>query len=89
MANIWDILTFKKMLSPILLQILFWGGVGGTLYGAIWLLMRGNWAGWMALIFGLVGVRFIFEIAILAFRNYEALSEIRSLLKINKQVSEE
>jgi len=80
MTGLWNVITFRTMLSPILLQILFWGGVGGTLYGAFWLLMRGNWAGWMALVFGLVGVRFIFEIAILAFRNYEALNEIRSSL---------
>ena len=81
MTSLWNVLTFRTMLSPILLQILFWGGVGGTLYGASWLLTRGNWAGWMALVFGLVGVRFIFEIAILAFRNYEALNEIRNSLK--------
>ena len=80
MTAIWNVLTFKTMLSPILLQILFWGGVGGTLYGASWLLIRGNWAGWMALTFGLVGVRFIFEMAILSFRNYEALDEIRKKL---------
>mgnify|MGYP001815222331 CR=1 FL=1 len=26
-----DFLLFRKMVSPLLLQILFWAGIGGTL----------------------------------------------------------
>ncbi len=75
-----DILTFQKMISPVLLQILFWAGIGGTLYGT-WVLIRlEHWAWWMAFLFGLLATRVIFEFAILAFRAFDRLSEIRDFL---------
>jgi len=72
-----DILRFRTMVAPYILEILFWGGVGGTLYGSYWLFMHGNWAWWLALVFGTLATRVIFEFALLAFRSYDRLVEIR------------
>lgn len=70
------VLTFRRMLSPIILQILFWSGIGGVLYGAHVLASRGHWAWPLALIFGVLLVRVIFERAIIGFRSYDRLCEI-------------
>ena len=32
-----DTLAFRRMISPFILQLLFWAGIAGTLYGA-WVL---------------------------------------------------
>jgi len=77
-----DILLFRRMVAPVVLQILFWGGIGGTLYGAWVLFSLGHWAWWIALIFGSLMTRVLFETAILAFRVYERLGEIRDALTV-------
>ncbi len=75
-----DILLFRRMVAPVILQVLFWAGIGGTLYGAWVLFSLGHWAWWIALIFGSLATRVLFETAILAFRAYERLGEIRDAL---------
>ncbi len=80
MRKVWDILTFRRMISPIVLQILFWGAVGGTLYGTYVLVMLNHWAWPLALFFGVLVCRVVFEMAILAFRTYDRLGEIRDAL---------
>lgn len=80
MKIVFDILTFERMISPFLLQILFWAGIGGTLYGTYVLIRLEHWAWWMALIFGVVVTRVIFEFSILAFRAFDRLNEIRDLI---------
>jgi hypothetical protein len=69
------------MISPFLLQILFWAGIGGVLYGTYTLIVLDQWAWWMALVFGTLLVRVIFERAILSFRSYDRLNDIASLLR--------
>ena len=85
MKTLVDILLFRRMIAPVILQILFWGGIGGTLYGTWVLIELGNWAWPLALIFGVLGTRVIFEIAILSFRNYEQLRDIRASLGRNQE----
>lgn len=80
MSTFWQILTFRRMIAPVVLQILFWAGIGGTLYGTYVLIHLGHWAWWMALIFGTMATRVIFEGAILLFRTYDRLGEIREAL---------
>ncbi len=80
MKPIVDIVLFRRMVAPVVLQVLFWGGIGGTLYGAWVLFSLGHWAWWIALIFGSLVTRVLFETAILAFRAYERLGEIRDAL---------
>ncbi len=75
-----EVLTFKRMLSPVLLQVLFWSGVGGVLYGTYVLFTLGHWAWPLPLIFGTLAVRVLFERAILAFRTYDELCAIRAEL---------
>lgn len=81
MSMFWQILTFRRMIAPIVLQILFWAGIGGTLYGTYVLIHLGHWAWWMALIFGTLFTRVISEGAILLFRTYDRLGEIRDALQ--------
>ena len=35
---------FNKFIMPYALQLLFWAGIGGTLYGTWWLYANDNWA---------------------------------------------
>ena len=81
MSDIVRVLSFQKMISPVLLQILFWGGIGGVLYGTCTLIKLDQWAWWMALVFGTLLVRVLFERAILSFRSYDRLDEISCVLK--------
>ncbi len=82
MNTLWEILTFRRMISPVVLQILFWAGIGGTLYGTYVLYSLGNWAWPLPLIFGPLVVRVLFESWMLAFRTYDRLGEIRDVLKV-------
>jgi hypothetical protein len=79
--RLFDILRFRVMIAPVALEVLFWAAIAGNLYGAILLLARGHWAWWMALVFGTLLVRVVFEIALLAFRSYERLVEIRDAIR--------
>ena len=81
MVTFLEILSFRKMISPVLLQILFWAGIGGVFYGTYTLIKLDQWAWWIALIFGSLLVRVIFERAILSFQSYDRLNEISSLLE--------
>ena len=76
MISIWEFLTFKKMVSPLILQILFWAGIAGTLYGAHVLYMMDNWAYIFPLILGPLIIRVIFERIIISFRSYDRLCDI-------------
>jgi hypothetical protein len=71
-----ELLTFRRMIAPIILQVLFWSAIGGVLYGAYVLIVLGNWAWPLALVFGTLLVRVMFELAILAFRTYDRLGDI-------------
>ena len=77
------VLRFRVMIAPYVLEILFWCGLAGTLYGAYLLFMRDHWAWWIALVLGTIVTRLIFEFALLAFRSYDRLVEIRDALAKN------
>ena len=81
MSNLARVLLFKKLVSPFLLQVLFWAGIGGVLYGTYMLIKLQHWAWWMSLVFGTLLVRVIFERAIVSFRSYDRLDEIATILK--------
>lgn len=76
-----DILRFRTMIAPYVLELLFWSGIAGTLYGAFWLFSHDHWAWWVALVFGTLLTRLVFEFAMLAFRSYDRLVEVRDALK--------
>ena len=81
MSEFTRILSFQRMISPLLLQMLFWAGIGGVLYGTYVLLKLEQWAWWIALIFGSLLTRVVIERAILSFRSYDRLVEIASSLE--------
>ena len=81
MSGLVDFLVFRRMVAPILLQVLFWTGIGGTFYGSWVLYQLGNWAWFMPLIFGTIFTRVLFEFALIAFRSYERLCSIEEMLR--------
>ena len=81
MNSLADILRFRIMIAPYLLEVLFWAGMAGTFYGSYWLFVHDHWVWWVALIFGCLLTRVIFEFGLLAFRSYQRLVEIRQLLQ--------
>ncbi len=85
MDGLKDFLTFKTMVSPVILQVLFWAGIAGTFYGAYLLLTLDHWAWWMALVFGTLLTRVMFEFAVLSFRTYDRLSEIAAALNAGRE----
>ncbi len=86
MRSALDILTFRKMISPYVLQVLFWAGIGGCLYGTYVLISLDHWAWWTALLFGPLVTRVLFERAIVAFQSYERMNElVRFVREQNEQ----
>lgn len=77
-----DYLTFKKFIMPFSLQLLFWAGIAGTLYGTWWLYTHGNGAWLLALVFGTLITRLIFESFIIRYRTYICLTVIKQKLDL-------
>ena len=84
-----DFLAFRTMITPVIIQILFWVGVAlciifgigyilvGSRYGA-----AGPFYGLMLIIFGPLVVRIYCEILIIFFRINETLTEIKHDLDV-------
>ena len=83
----WDFLVFCRMLTPVLVQILFWlslaacimGGVGAMVIGLANLERRPELVGFglLALVVGPFAVRVYCEWLIVLFRINETLTDIR------------
>ncbi len=80
MDNLKSYLRFESFIMPAALQILFWAGIGGTFYDSWWLYTHDHWAWILALIFGLLTTRLIFEGFILRYQTYIVLTEIKQKL---------
>jgi len=77
-----DVLTFRYMITPVAIQVIFWIGVAVSLITAITLISQGRIIhGVVTIIFGPVLVRIYCEILIVIFRVYDALREIRDELR--------
>jgi hypothetical protein len=88
-----DFFSFRTMITPVIIQILFWLGVAlcvifgigymviGSRYGA-----AGPVYGLLILIFGPVVVRIYCEILIIFFRINETLTEIKHSLEDRRPV---
>jgi len=82
-----DFLKFRKMITPTIIQILFWVGVAGAVIGGLISMgmsfgRSGGGAatflgGLMMLILGPVVVRIYCELLILLFKMHESLTEIK------------
>lgn len=81
-----DFLLFRRMLTPILLQIIFWLGVIACIVSGIAGLFRREWINGLEIILlGPIMVRIFCELLILFFRMNETLTEIKNGL--NKKTS--
>jgi len=75
-----DFVTFRRMMAPILLQILFWFLMVLNIVGSIYLMTRGGSfiaLGFVNLIIQTLVIRVIFELLIIFFRMNETLTEIK------------
>ncbi|MCK5654407.1 MAG: DUF4282 domain-containing protein [Dehalococcoidia bacterium] len=85
-----DILAFRRMITPIIIKIVFWIGVIGWLVLGIWAIVDGVRdesdaggviGGVLILIFGPIIWRVFCEILILTFRIIETLADVRNIIK--------
>lgn len=86
--NMDDFLKFRKMVTPAIIQILFWVGAGISVLAG--LIMMGSsfsrfvptgatfFSGLLTLVLGPIAVRIYCEILILFFRMNETLTEIKN-----------
>ena len=82
----WDFLTFRKMLTPIVIQILFWVGVVACILGGIGAILVGIaridrvpeliGIGILVVVFGPPVMRIYCEWLIVLFRINDTLTEI-------------
>lgn len=86
-----DFLAFRKMITPIIIQILFWVGVAVcvifgllTIVGAASSPYGGGGLGILVglgiIVIGPIGVRIYCEVLILFFRMNETMTEIKNIL---------
>ena len=78
-----DFLTFRRMITPLLIQALFWIGVVLVILAGIVLLIAdpgalGRVIGVFTILFGPLAVRVYLEIFIVVFRINETLTDIRA-----------
>ena len=78
-----DFLSFRKMISPVIIQIIFWIGVAAAIIGGIVVLVAADEAGTRVLgllymILGPLYWRVVCEIVILFFRMNETLTDIKN-----------
>ena len=91
----YEFLTFRKMITPIIIQVLFWLGVVASVIYAVIIVIIGLSArpvtassiamgligGLLALVIGPILVRLYCELLILFFRMNETLTEIKQELE--------
>ena len=76
-----DFLNFRKFITPLVIQILFWLGVALAVIGALYVMLQGGvmiLVGLFLLILWPLGVRIYCELLILLFRIYDELVAMRT-----------
>ena len=88
-----DFLAFRTMITPVIIQILFWVGVALCIIFGIGYILVGSryntaspFYGVMLIIFGPLVVRIYCEILIIFFRINETLTEIKNDLEVRRPV---
>ncbi len=73
-----EFLTFRKMVTPIFIQLLFWLGILGVIGAAIFLMTIGDQpvVGVLTLLLGPLVVRIYAELMIVVFRIHGSLNEL-------------
>lgn len=74
-----DFLTFKTMITPMIIQILFWIGVAAVVIGGFVSMFSygGFWKGLLMVLIGPFIVRLYTELLIVIFKIYSSLNEIK------------
>jgi hypothetical protein len=75
--------SFRRMITPVIIRILFWVGIFGSIIGGIYLIVvsegaAARIAGIFWIILGPLVSRVICELFILQFRIYETLTDIKN-----------
>jgi len=77
-----DFLTFKKMITPMIIQVLFWIGVAVVVIGGFVSMFSGQfWYGLLSIILGPVFVRLFTELLIVTFSINDSLRIIKNNTK--------
>jgi len=77
-----DFLTFKKMITPMIIQVLFWIGVAAVVIGGFISMFSGSfWYGLLGVILGPVFVRLFTELLIITFSINDSLRIIKNNTK--------
>lgn len=76
-----DFLAFRKMLTPIIIQIVFWLGLVVCVLGGLATLIGGSLSGLVLLVLGPIAVRIYCEILILVFRMNDTLTDIKNAVE--------
>jgi len=76
-----EYLTFKKMITPVVIQVVFWLGVIGFLIGGVGTMFAGQAGGFLkglvVLVFGILLWRIWCELVIVFFTMNDSLKQIR------------
>lgn len=94
-----DFINFQRMITPLIIKVLFWIGVGLSVISGIWtffggiisginndsflLVIGGLIGGPISILFGVMTTRIFSELLILFFQISETLTDIKSLLEQN------
>ena len=74
-----DFLSFRKMITPVIIQLVFWAGIAACVIGGLVLLAGGaGLRGAGAILLGPLVVRVWCETVIVMFKINDALQDIRS-----------
>ena len=74
-----DFLSFRKMITPVIIQVIFWLGVVGSVLVGLGAVLGGRGLYGLGLIvIGPIVVRIECELLILLFRMHDALQEIKA-----------
>jgi len=77
-----DFLFFRKMITPVIIQILFWIGVAAVvIMGLIQMFSGGFLPGLGMIVFGPIAVRLWTELLIVVFKINDSLTDIRNNTK--------
>ena len=81
-----DFLYFREMLTPLVIQIVFWIGVVSSFIGGIVMMFDSFLQGLLAAILGPIMVRIFTELIIVTFKINDSLTDIRNVkLKESKE----
>ena len=76
--NVNDFLRFRKMITPVVIQILFWIGVAASVIFGFYTMFSGSFlSGLGMVVLGPVGVRIWCELLIVIFSINDSLTDIR------------